>query len=68
MWFFSRRESQKPEYSQFVHQLSEIDRLERDSQDLYRFCVEACKEIYKHSGSNDWFEKLSMLINRRGIN
>lgn len=65
MWPFTKKVQQPPEYSQFIHQISEIGRLEMESQELYRFALDACQEIYKYSGNHDFYEKLEMMTKVR---
>lgn len=62
MWFFTKTKPKEPEYNQFLHQIREINRLEKEANKLHRFCLKACCEIYKHTGSHEWHEKLALMV------
>lgn len=62
MWPFTREKKREPEYNQFIEQIKQIHKLETDYNDLYRFCQDACDEIYKYTGNYDWHEKLKQIL------
>jgi hypothetical protein len=61
---FKRDESLPPEYSQFIAQIKEISRLERNSGEMYGFALSVCNELYKHTGNMEWHEKLYDLVKK----
>lgn len=47
---------------QYLEHQAEMVRLEQRLNRTYRFAHECCREIYKHTGSYDYYEKLDQLI------
>lgn len=45
----------------FTNKIQEINRLEKVNSELYLFCSNACEEIFKHTGSHEWREKLKSM-------
>ena len=64
MFGLTKRKDDTPSCNEFIAQIQEISRLKRDNHELYQFCVSACDEIFKHTGSHEWHDKLHGVLNK----
>lgn len=59
-----QKDDKIPEYQGFIDQIREIHRLERDSDQLYKFALSLCEELYKYTGDSVWHKRLDDIVRK----